>query len=147
VGRCWAVGESAAWTTAFHLVAPSCLVFFPDCFHGVLQVVSRLWAYIKEHNLQDPKDKRVILFGERRYRQYGQAAQAAVQWQWASLSASALTTCGGCSDLPLSLLRLACPVFCPNAAQPCRQPFPAPFACSLPACPALFCLNPLQTAS
>lgn len=37
------------------LVLPSCLA--PP------QVVKRLWAYIKENGLQDPKDKRVIIFG------------------------------------------------------------------------------------
>ena len=30
----------------------------------LLQVVKRLWEYIKEHGLQDPKDKRTIIFGE-----------------------------------------------------------------------------------
>jgi hypothetical protein len=27
------------------------------------QVVKQLWVYIKEHNLQDPKDKRTIIYG------------------------------------------------------------------------------------
>ena len=28
------------------------------------QVVKALWAYIKQHDLQDPANKRVIIFGE-----------------------------------------------------------------------------------
>ena len=29
------------------------------------QVVKKLWEYIKAHGLQDPKDKRVIVFDDR----------------------------------------------------------------------------------
>lgn len=125
-------------------------------------MVSRLWAYIKEHNLQDPKDKRVILFGEQAvhwqcigstpvYQCTGVAAPSCLPgWAAPICSAAAFPAC-----LPV-LPFFHCPVSLPcpplpriltglllRGAQACRQPVPAPSACLLPAlpCPASPCAD------
>jgi chromatin remodeling complex protein RSC6 len=47
------------------LLSPALEEFMGKKFAPRHEVVKFFWAYIKEHNLQNPKDKRVILFDER----------------------------------------------------------------------------------
>ena len=85
------------------------------------EVVKRLWAYIKEHELQDPKNKRKIRC-RRRAAEALQAAAGHVQDEQAALKARLCRRCGS-SLLPLQTRHRpeACMTPARQAAGTCMQ--------------------------